>query len=435
MPINSFDERMSPVVQPQSPGIKFSIENSIYFTEVLQSMESLSILRNLQAKKNKSVTFSDHTAEIFMRFRAEELKTLKKCQLQVLLYNEGQLRAFADNELMNGGSEYHIKEVFSGQESNTVTWHPSHFDKGLWKIPQLNLVNTGKTFTSDMLQQFLDFEYAPGRHFGQDKNLNKGDYMSWGFMVNFVNNFNFTVQEPECAGFPEFDLNFVPRLPPFRLTGDTLTVPGEYTWLFPPFLIVIRGQGMWERMLVTSIRTLKGSEAWNKTGTQTCQVLTVTRTRDSYERSALYADLKALAVPPVPGNTTWVCPFEWYANGVCNCECGGLDVDCLSQNIAETGCESKDSYGTICSLEGRCASANYTYDLTVSEGCPVGKMLMPGTDICVCMCDACVSVCMSFYVCGCWCLVRLCAFLYVFVCVCVCMCIACLCMYMLMSWL
>jgi hypothetical protein len=81
--MNSFDERMSPVVQPQSPGIKFSIEDSIYFTEVLQSMESLSILRNLQAKKNESVTFTDHTAEIFMRFRAEELQALKKCQLQV----------------------------------------------------------------------------------------------------------------------------------------------------------------------------------------------------------------------------------------------------------------------------------------------------------------------------------------------------------------
>jgi hypothetical protein len=371
VPFNSFDGRMSAVVQPQSPGITFSIEKSIYFTEVLQSMETLGILRNLHTKKKKSISFSDHTAEIFMRFREEELKTLKKCQLQILLYNEGQIHAFADNELMDGTSDFHVSNVFSGQESNPVTWHPSSFEKGTWRFAHLNLVNASKKFTSQMLQRFLAFEYAPGKQFGQDKNLNKGDYMSWGFMVNFVNNFNYTVQEPECAGFPDFELTFVSRLDPSRLTADTLTVPGEHTWLYPPFSIVLTGQGMWERIRVNKVDTVRNT-------TDTYQVLTIVRTRDSYGGSAMYSDIKALATPPIPGNSTWVCPYEWFGNGVCNCECGDVDIDCIDMMVADTGCESQSAYGTLCSLDGRCANANYTYELSVSEGCPLGKMLMPG---------------------------------------------------------
>lgn len=97
VPINSFDERVNKAVTSPISSIKFNLEDKLYFSNVIKSLESLQIVRALsKGTLGGNKVFRNHQAQLFVRFKPEQLKKLKKCQLQMLLYNEGQFSELAD---------------------------------------------------------------------------------------------------------------------------------------------------------------------------------------------------------------------------------------------------------------------------------------------------------------------------------------------------
>ena len=184
----------------------------------------------------------------------------------------------------------------------------------------MDMVNISRKFTNELLDEFLDYQYAPGKTFRDIKNLARSDYMSWSFAMSYVNNFNYTIQKPTCAGYDKFDSN-IRSVRPAQLYKDKLILDEEVAWRVVPFSIVVGGQGMLERMTVTDVALTEMDNA-------TKQVLTLLRSNDTIDGLSIQSDIPSLAKPPSL-KSGWFCPLEWYGNGQCNCECGGVDIDCV----------------------------------------------------------------------------------------------------------
>jgi len=273
----------------------------------------------------------------------------------MLLYSEGQFAELADRALVLDPA-YLQKDIFTGQSSNPVTWLPSSFPGGKF-APDMSLVMTKVDLDEEKLITFF-------KALGGD-NHTRG-MMDWSYIINYVNNFNYTYPTEACDGVSSFRAVLVPQIPTSRLTDTQLSLDwsDSVLWPFTPFQILVQGWGRRERMLVTALTEQEDS---NSRGRRT--VLTLQRSAPAETR--VPNDVLPLAKSPLePGgpNATWHCPFTWYGDGTCNCECGGLDVDCLILPAAVTGCESMDAYGSLCDLDGRCCASLDTF-LSVSEGC------------------------------------------------------------------
>ena len=199
--------------------------------------------------------------------------------------------------------------------------------------------------------------------------------MDYSYVINYVNNFNFTYDSEECDGVSAFRTQFIPQVPTSRLTETQLSLDYNEAvlWPFVPFQILVQGWGRRERMRVTALDVQQGV---NGTGKR----MLLTLQRSAPRGTRVPSDPQSLARGPLePGGPydTWHCPVAWYGDGACNCECGGLDVDCLVSPAAVTGCESFDSDGSLCDLEGRCA-ASMEQTLTISEGCAGSGLHMRG---------------------------------------------------------
>ena len=130
VPINSFDQRVNKAVISPISGVKFNLEDKLYFANVIKSLETLQIVRSLsQGTLGGTKQFREHQAQLYVRLKPEQLKKLKKCQMQIFLYNEGQFSELADRGMLMQ-TKYLQKDVFTGQSSNPVTWLPSTFKKG-----------------------------------------------------------------------------------------------------------------------------------------------------------------------------------------------------------------------------------------------------------------------------------------------------------------
>ena len=119
----------------------------------MRLLYSLQIVRSLaQAPDADSPPFRDHEAKLFVRFKNEQFKKLKKCQLQILLYNQGLFADLADKGLIQQ-AEYFQRPNFPGQASNPVTWHPSSFNQ---TSPQdLTMVRMAASMDDDGLRAFF----------------------------------------------------------------------------------------------------------------------------------------------------------------------------------------------------------------------------------------------------------------------------------------
>lgn len=204
--------------------------------------------------------------------------------------------------------------------------------------------------------------------------------MDYSYLMNYVNNFNFTYVTETCDGVSFFRTEMIPQVPTSRLSETELSL--DYSeavlWPFVPFQIVVQGWGRRERMLVTDLDIRPAANA-------TASRLVFTLVRSAPPETRVPSDPLSLVKSPLEDggpDGTWHCPLAWFDDGYCNCECGGLDVDCVRNPAADTGCESADSPGSLCDLEGRC-TASIQETLTVSEGCSGTGLHMRGESVLV----------------------------------------------------
>jgi len=154
VPINSFDQRVNKAVISPISSVKFNLEDKLYFSNVIKSLESLQIVRSLsEGTLGGTKQFRHHQAQLYVRLNQEQLKKLKKCQLQIFLYNEGQFSELADRGMLMQ-QQYLQKDVFTGQASNPVTWLPSTFDNGKFK-DDMSLVMTQVKMDDAQLRAFF----------------------------------------------------------------------------------------------------------------------------------------------------------------------------------------------------------------------------------------------------------------------------------------
>ncbi len=357
VPINSFDQRVNKAVPPPISSTKFNLGDKLYFANIAKFLEPLQIVRALsRGTLGGTEKFVDHQATLFVRFKGEQLKRLKKCQLQMLLYSEGQFSELADRGLVLNPENLQ-KRTFTAQESNPITWLPSSFKDGEF-AKDVSLVVTKAKIDEDKLKKFF-------ASLGGDPHTR--DMMDWSYVINYVNNFNYTYSKETCDSDSEFRSDLVSNVPLSRLTETSLSLDWSplISWPFPPFQIMLQAWGRRERVTVTDLTVEDNANS-------TSGKFTVMRlARPEPPERRVPSDPTLLAKSPWDPdgpNRTWHCPMKWYGDGLCNCECGGRDVDCLTIPVAVTGCEGKGAYGSLCDLDARCAAA-VDLTLTVSEGC------------------------------------------------------------------
>ena len=338
VPINSFDERVNKAVISPISSIKFNLEDKLYFANVVKSLEPLQIVRGLsQGTLGGTREFLDHQATLFLRFKTEQLKRLKKCQLQTLLYSEGQFSELADRGLVLDPANLQ-KSTFTAQASNPITWQPSSFKDGKFAT-DVTLLMTKVKMDEDKLKTFF-------AALGGD--MHTRDMMDWSYVINYVNNFNFTYPEETCDGVRSFRTELVTGVPLDRLSDTSLSLDWSPTtdWPTPPFQIMLQAWGRRERVTVTAVALQENANS--STGKMTVMQLL----RPAPPARRVPSDPVRLATSPAePGgpNTTWHCPLKWYGDGACNCECASVYLEYPPAD--DKGC-TKFTTGTLPLLFG-----------------------------------------------------------------------------------
>uniref|UniRef100_A0A7S0EMT9 Uncharacterized protein n=1 Tax=Hanusia phi TaxID=3032 RepID=A0A7S0EMT9_9CRYP len=368
VPLNSFDQRVQKSVANDRPNVMLNLQATRLYSQIVSSLESLQIIRNLQADSLlQTRAFQNHSVLLLVRFNENQIKSLKKCQFYIDLYNEGEFQSLANNDLVTS-AKYRSKDFFNGQASSSLTWTPASFGSdGAFKH-DINFISVQKDFTKPLLDQFLNNRITPGVPLMIS---DKTNFMDWSYVINYVNNFNYTFQQAACDDSTGFNTSYIRNVPFDHLNDTTLVLPGVFSWPDAPFDVLVECFAITERIRVTSVLGVVGSNQ---------QVLMIERDVNATILDRLPTNLSSLVLTSLNlSSNTWVCPLEWYGDGVCNCECGSVDVDCLANlrsgaNIAQTGCDAKYSYGPYCSLLGRCW-IDFSTSLTVSSGCRSGLHL------------------------------------------------------------
>ena len=214
-----------------------------------------------------------------------------------------------------------------------------------------------------------------------------GRFVDWSYVVNYVANFNSTVTEARCDGAAApLVAARVAGLPFWALSGDALLLPEELAWPAPPFDILITGQSTQERAAVAAVASLDPPVNGSSGELYRQRLSLRRRAADALHGRPIAADPASLATPPSAAGEGWRCPAAWFGDGVCNCECGGVDIDCVCSGctaVAETGCEGEGADGPFCSPRGRCAERPAARTLQVSEACAAGTLRLPGETVLV----------------------------------------------------
>ena len=262
VPMNSFDNSLDQKLNPKISGIKVNLEDKLYFANVITASESLQILRGLSSGKLGSTgEFQDHEVTFFVRFNKDQLSKLKKCQLQVLLYSEGQFSELADRGLIQDRT-FIQKNIFSGQNSSRLTWLPASENSLKLDTDDVSMLIMKAAVSNASLEAFYDALDCldDGTACGViEKNTLR--MMDWSYVINYVNNFNHTFTKHSCRDKTIFRTDFITRVPTERLTDTTLSLDWSDTivWPFVPFSIVVQGWGKHERMLGTQFTCFTGT--------------------------------------------------------------------------------------------------------------------------------------------------------------------------------
>jgi hypothetical protein len=211
VPINSFDQRVNAKAQSRGSGVKSNLRDRMFYSNAVRGAESLAVLRAINAGTldQEREQFQEHTARLIVRFDREQLQRLKPCQLNMLLYNEGQFDAIWSRGVQAAPFN---KSDLPAQASDTVTWLRKRFrDKGGGVQLPISLVQLEVTLTSEMLAAFLTSESdskQAAKEAVEDAMAQGGRFVDWSYVVNYVNNFNTTVEAATCDGAAA--LNTVP---------------------------------------------------------------------------------------------------------------------------------------------------------------------------------------------------------------------------------
>jgi hypothetical protein len=425
VPMNSYVLNSQQPYPPVSSSASDSTGNSgsIYVASLKRAQVSPLVLDTMMLQMIRNGVFDSniwefhpHSVSLFLRFKADELTTLKPCQLQVGMMNTGQMEVLTqydeDEDNYYIPREYQSSDMMTTLETTSSTWAFADA-KNLGKT---NMFRLDRDYSEDEFNNFLklknygslDIDVMDRVNFlyGENREM----FQDWTFFVNYVNNLQYTHTKYQCdseqVGFGEFaDMNFyftsstravVPAVSDNTLILamtylDQSTIDYVTANYVPPFDLILVGiTGVTETVTVTQwIRfpTLPAS------GTTSYAKVKIDRSDpvdfDQKAPSDAYDALKAALSQTVPSHgipSDWTCATNAFNDGsVCDCDCSitAQDPDCArnmpklfdvndASTLFRTGDEmhacSYIAYHGFCSVGGTCASLPM---LKISDACRV----------------------------------------------------------------
>ena len=367
VPRGSVNQDLEPGTEDQQ--LSVSLAASLGFKELHSGQEIIRVLKNI---KEGTKDFFDHKAHAYVRLLPWQMQSVKSCQLQVWLSNQGQYLAMLEAGLLFDRSNYDRK-TFTTLATTASTWRPSNFGQNVpykWTENHVTLLKLSSGMTRADISAFRD--KVPSA-----RSLRDGEFMDWRVEFTYLNNFIKVVKDFSCDSEEVFDRKYatVTNDPPNKnATYIVLNAPsaasvadavvdGKLVWPIPPFYVLLSMEELSEVVQVTAIQlTLEGK-----------QNLTLMRENpiDFFTHGGVFPQ-------------DWQCPLSWYNDTkACNCECGVPDPDCKAgKDLPVLACPmpyAKLDTGSFCSISGHCAKEppqNNDLVLGVSQGC--AKIQKPG---------------------------------------------------------
>ena len=153
-----FHNATQPLTTP-GPAASLDIDSGTVQRAFHSFEESLMIFYEQTSVFSSSSSFYNHTAYLYVRFKAEQLAGLKPCQLQVTLFNEGVFKALVLSGVSTARA-YQTSAFFPTLTSDPATWALSNWNTGSsaagWSraSPQQNVMALRSYFTSDQVAAF-----------------------------------------------------------------------------------------------------------------------------------------------------------------------------------------------------------------------------------------------------------------------------------------
>ena len=364
---------LNPSSQDQQLGV--TLAASLGFKELHSGEEILRVLKNM---KNESKDFFDHTAHAYVRMLPWQMQSVKSCQLQVWLANQGQYAAMQEAGLLSEEGNF-ARSSFTTFATSPSTWRPDNYGTAPpfgWTEKHVTVLKLSASLTRADIARFRS------RVPRADK-VTDGELMDWRVEFSYVNNFVRVIDAFTCGGrsfdrkyasvtkttasssavLPDLNSSQIILDAPAAGTASDSLANGTLVWPIPPFEVLLTLEDQVEVAKVTAV-TNRGDG-----------------------RQELKLSRKAPVNFRVPGGVfpgDWQCPMKWYNDSKnCNCECGAPDPDCApGKELPVLGCPmpyTKMDMGSFCSITGRCVKEPPTSTdvvLSVSQGC--AEIATPG---------------------------------------------------------
>ena len=166
---------------PESQQKSMTLAASLGFKELHSGQEIIRVLKNI---KNGTKEFVDHKAHAYVRLLPWQMQSVKSCQLQVWLANQGQYLA-----MLEAGQLFDRKNfesgIFTTLASSPSTWRPSNFGElppYKWTEKHVTLLKLSSAMTRERLAKFR--EALPSA-----KQFDDGEFMDWRVEMTYLNNF------------------------------------------------------------------------------------------------------------------------------------------------------------------------------------------------------------------------------------------------------
>ena len=353
--------------------LSVSLAASLGFKELHSGQEIIRVLKNI---KQGTRDFFDHQANAYVRLLPWQMQSVKSCQLQVWLSNQGQYLSMLESGLLFNRANFD-RSTFTTLTSSPSTWRPVNFGKKppyKWTENHVTLLKLSSKMTRADIKKFR--ENVPSAN-----DLHDGEFMDWRVEFTYLNNFVKVIADFKCdnedtfnrqyatvaisngTAMPNKNASYIILDPPSPETDANALSDGKLVWPIPPFELLLSFEELAEVATVTNIsETSEGR-----------QKLVLSRS------NPIDFELHGGVFPQ-----DWQCPLKWYNDGkACNCECGAPDPDCEpGKDLPVLACPmpySKQDTGSFCSISGHCAReppVSSDLMLKVSQGC--AKIQKPG---------------------------------------------------------
>jgi len=383
--LDSWDTNTNPVKSPVQ-GTTAGMKEMTNYADLRGFVETSSAIKHLVDKQADTQLY-DYQAVLYTRFQQDVMQT-KMCQLQVAMVNTGEYETLIRENALSPRFNQ-VKSRLPSLQTQSINWSPQSFKLSsssagyIYDAGSYNSIVLQDYYTSTSREYFLNNvtvqKNLATTGSSSESSLNKAakdvgtpGFMDWKLLINYVNNFNATMQVDYCDRREHFIRNYV-TVNAQNVTNKTTIrlglVSNDNSVGYPS---AIEFYVLMENMFAKEV--VKASNFQVLTAHGSTRVGVNDLAGAFYQFDVVQPAQKEFYPTFTTAPVDWSCQTSLYnrGDGVCNCMCGTYDPDCLPApygfyNISvAANCNSSMPY---CNVYGLCQETPSSVDVSVSETC------------------------------------------------------------------